>query len=53
MSRIKTVDQITPDILAEMFNQDLLAIRVPNYIGTTLCDNYHMVYQAKALVLSS
>lgn len=38
MSRIKTVDHITHDILTQMFNQDLLAIRVPNYIEPTLCD---------------
>lgn len=50
MSRIKTVDQITPDILAEMFNQDLLAIRVPNYIGPSLCDELSQWFiQAKDL----
>ncbi len=50
MSRIKTVGQITPDILAEMFNQDLLAIRVPHYIGTTLCDELSQWFiQAKDL----
>ncbi|MBA3662319.1 MAG: 2OG-Fe(II) oxygenase [Gammaproteobacteria bacterium] len=38
MLRIKTVSQITPDILDEIFNQDFLAIRIPNYIEPALCD---------------
>jgi hypothetical protein len=38
MSRIKTVEQMTPDVLTAMFNEDLLAIRIPHYIDASLCD---------------
>lgn len=50
MPQIKTIDQITPEILAELFNQDLLGIRIPNYIEPTLCDELTQWFiQAKDL----
>lgn len=50
MSKIKTVNQLTPDLLSELFTQDILAIRVPNYINTNLCDKLsHWFINDKAL----